>query len=84
MILEIEMFCSFLSLILIGVMYRITDHKYPCVSVHIKGQKNIKEYNTDELLISNPTHMPDVNIITGISEPVVLGTVIFPSNFPQI
>lgn len=51
------------------------------VAVRIKGKKNTKEFGSDELLISNPIEMPDMKIVTEILEPVILGTVIFPSNF---
>lgn len=49
-------------------------------TVRIKGEKNLKKYRTDELFISNPSHLPDVNIITEMLEPTVLGTIITPGN----
>lgn len=48
--------------------------------VRIKGEKNIKQYRSDELLISNPTHLPEPTIITEMLEPTVLGTIITPGS----
>lgn len=53
-------------------------------AVRIKGEKNIKKYRTNEFNVSNPSHLPDVNIITEMLEPTVLGTIITPGNFLHI
>lgn len=42
----------------------------------IKGQKNIKQYGSDELVINNPLKLPDVNIIEKYYEPIVNATII--------
>lgn len=46
--------------------------------MRIKGEKNIKFYGGEEILISNPTKLPDPSIITEMFEPTVKGTIITP------
>ncbi|XP_054264842.1 translation factor GUF1, mitochondrial-like [Macrosteles quadrilineatus] len=49
--------------------------------VKIKGKKNIARFKTDELLISDPSKLPDIDIITEIHEPVVKGSIITPYTY---
>ncbi|XP_046395532.1 translation factor GUF1 homolog, mitochondrial [Ischnura elegans] len=44
----------------------------------IMGAKNIKKYGKDEISFSNPTHFPDVQIISELYEPIVTATIITP------
>ncbi|KAG8303119.1 Translation factor guf1 mitochondrial [Homalodisca vitripennis] len=54
-----------------SVPYRVT----------IKGKKNIAKYKTSELIISDPSKLPDINIINNISEPIVTGKIITPYKY---
>ncbi|XP_071453075.1 translation factor GUF1 homolog, mitochondrial [Hetaerina americana] len=47
----------------------------------IIGTKNIKKYGKEEISFSNPTHFPDVQIISELYEPTVLATIITPDTY---
>ncbi|KAK6975283.1 translation factor GUF1 mitochondrial [Biomphalaria glabrata] len=49
--------------------------------VKIKGEKNIKQYGSEELLVLNPCLMPSIDIITEYQEPMVNGTIISPAEY---
>ena len=53
-------------------------------AVKIKGQKNIKEYGSENFVISNPSKLPNSQIIEEMQEPLVLGTIIVPSKVLDI
>ena len=47
----------------------------------IHGEKNIKQYGSEELLITNASMMPPVPIIKEYFEPMVRGTIICPDQY---
>uniref|UniRef100_A0A336M673 Translation factor GUF1 homolog, mitochondrial n=1 Tax=Culicoides sonorensis TaxID=179676 RepID=A0A336M673_CULSO len=47
----------------------------------LKGAKTIKLHGTDEIYVSNPSLMPDVQSIEEAYEPMVIGTIITPSEY---
>ncbi|XP_042895764.1 translation factor GUF1 homolog, mitochondrial isoform X2 [Parasteatoda tepidariorum] len=47
----------------------------------IKGQNNIKTYCGEEIIVSNPNEFPPPEIIEEYFEPMVLGTIITPSDY---
>ncbi|KPM07677.1 translation factor GUF1, mitochondrial-like protein [Sarcoptes scabiei] len=49
--------------------------------IKIKGEKNIKQYKSDELIITNASQLPNPLIITNYYEPMVKGTIITPDGF---
>ncbi|KAH9492371.1 Translation factor guf1 mitochondrial [Bulinus truncatus] len=49
--------------------------------VKIRGEKNIKHYGSDELLVLNPCLMPSPDVITEYQEPMVNGTIITPAEY---
>ncbi|CAK1547144.1 unnamed protein product [Leptosia nina] len=49
--------------------------------VKIKGAKVIKHYKTDEVIVTNPLQLPDVNNIVEYYEPFVIGTIITPVEY---
>ncbi|RWS15736.1 translation factor GUF1: mitochondrial-like isoform X2 [Dinothrombium tinctorium] len=49
--------------------------------VKIKGEKNIKQYGSEIITVTNPLKLPDVNIISEYYEPMVIGTIIVPDNY---
>ncbi|CAG2115180.1 unnamed protein product [Medioppia subpectinata] len=51
--------------------------------VKIKGDKNIKKYGREELIITNALELPNVNIISEFFEPMVIGTVTTPENYSK-
>lgn len=46
--------------------------------VKLIGNKAIREYGGEEVVITNPSTWPDKNIIAETSEPFVMGTIITP------
>lgn len=52
-----------------------------CVTVKVVGKKNISLLGGEELVISDPSKLPDPSIISEISEPMVLGTIVTPGNY---
>lgn len=55
-----------------------------CFQVRIFGEKNIKKFGTNELVLSNPTQFPDPSIVEEYLEPMVLGTVITPGKLSNL
>lgn len=49
--------------------------------VQIYGEKNIKFYGTDELLVTNASQFPSPQIIKACYEPIVKGTIIVPDQY---
>lgn len=49
--------------------------------IKIRGEKNIKFYKTDELIVTNASQLPNPQIIEKYYEPWIKGTIITPDNF---
>jgi elongation factor 4 len=49
--------------------------------VKIKGEKNIKLYGSEELIVTNASKLPNVSIISEYFEPMVIGTIITPDKY---
>uniref|UniRef100_A0A1B6LX32 Translation factor GUF1 homolog, mitochondrial n=1 Tax=Graphocephala atropunctata TaxID=36148 RepID=A0A1B6LX32_9HEMI len=49
--------------------------------VKITGKKNISLYGGEEILVSDPSKLPDPSVITELLEPMVLGTIITPEKY---
>lgn len=47
----------------------------------IKGKKNIKKYKGDVISFNNPAEFPDPQIVEEFYEPMVLGTIIMPTEY---
>lgn len=58
----------------------ITTPSVPFI-VEIHGEKNIKQYGTNKLTITNASNMPSPQIIKTYYEPMVKGTIITPDQF---
>ncbi|KAG8303115.1 Translation factor guf1 mitochondrial [Homalodisca vitripennis] len=49
--------------------------------MRITGKKNISLYGGEEIVVSDPSKLPDPTIITEVLEPMVLGTIITPEKY---
>lgn len=49
--------------------------------VRLRGEKVIKRYGGEEVIINNPTNWPDVSNIVETLEPFVLGTIVTPDYY---
>ncbi|CAB3224129.1 unnamed protein product [Arctia plantaginis] len=49
--------------------------------VKLKGAKAIKQYKGEEIIVTNPVHLPDANNIEEYYEPFVIGTIITPVEY---
>ncbi|XP_054160333.1 translation factor GUF1 homolog, mitochondrial-like [Oppia nitens] len=52
--------------------------------VKIRGEKNIKIFGAEELVITNASKLPDVNIISEYYEPMTTGTIITPDQYLNV
>ncbi len=51
------------------------------ILVKIKGEKNIKLYGSEELIVTNASKLPNVSVISEYFEPMVIGTIITPDSY---
>ncbi|KAG8303117.1 Translation factor guf1 mitochondrial, partial [Homalodisca vitripennis] len=49
--------------------------------VRITGKKDISLYGGEEIVVSDPSKLPDPTIITEVLEPMVMGTIITPEKY---
>jgi translation elongation factor EF-4 len=63
-----------------GAQVVLTAPSVP-IKVKLKGAKNIKQYGSEVITISNPSALPERSIIEELYEPFVLGTIITPGEF---
>ncbi|CAH4029436.1 unnamed protein product [Pieris brassicae] len=49
--------------------------------VKVKGAKIIKHYKGEDVIVTNPVHLPDVSNIVEYYEPFVIGTIISPVEY---
>ncbi|KAI2808248.1 Translation factor guf1 mitochondrial [Blomia tropicalis] len=78
-LLHMEVFCQRLD-DEFDAQVMITSPSVP-YKVHIHGEKNIKQYGSEELLITNAAMFPAPQIIKTYFEPMVKGTIIAPDQF---
>ncbi|CAL7948862.1 unnamed protein product [Xylocopa violacea] len=82
---------GFLGLLHLEVFMQRLDQEYGTQSVvttpsvtykaKIIGKKNIKKYKSDIITFSNPADFPDPQIVEEFYEPMVLGTIIVPTEY---
>ncbi|XP_024222257.1 translation factor GUF1 homolog, mitochondrial [Bombus impatiens] len=82
---------GFLGLLHMEVFMQRLEQEYGTCSIvttpsvtykaKIFGKKNIKEYKTDMISFNNPAKFPDTNIVEKLYEPMVLGSIIAPTEY---
>lgn len=78
-LLHMEVFCERLDQEF-DAQVVITAPSVP-YKVKIIGEKNIKLYGGEEIIVTNPLKLPDPQIISEYFEPIVIGTIITPMKY---